>query len=231
MIPRCRRDDALHHLRHRLIAVGLTCAAGFVVLAAEATSGAPNRIDRLGADVFMAASRYSKSYRLAEVVSIGGSPVFVVLAAIGLAALAWSLLHDRRLVALCIVAPAVAGLLQLATKHLVGPQRPLVVDPWFRDRTLAFPSGHATGAASIATVVVVLAYASAIPRSSRWAVVMLAVGYAVAVAASRVVLDDHLAMDAIGGLLLGVAVSALGGAVAIRHAHAVGARAADRAAS
>jgi undecaprenyl-diphosphatase len=211
-------DADRDRLARRLLAIGLTCAAAFAVLAVEATSGQPNRLDREAADV-LAASKGGVGFRVADLVSVGGSPVFVVLAAVGLAALVWFRRRDLRLAALCVLAPAVAGVLQLVAKELVGPQQPVWFNPWFPERALAFPSGHATGAASIATLVILLSLTSTRSRSQRAMATTVALVYVIAVAASRVVIDDHLAMDVIGGVLLGVAVTAIGGAVALPHAH------------
>jgi membrane-associated phospholipid phosphatase len=194
----------------------LTCAVAFAVLSAEATSGVPNRLDRAAADLLVASSHGTASFRLAEIVSIGGSPTFIVLAAGTLALLVWSRRRDPRLAALCLVAPAVAGVVQLLVKDLVGPQQPVSFNPLFSDHTTAFPSGHATGAASIAALVVVLAITAVVPRWRRAPVIAVAITYALAVAASRIVLDYHLAQDAVGGLLLGAAVVALTGVFALQ---------------
>jgi undecaprenyl-diphosphatase len=202
-----------------MLAVGLTCGVAFVLLAVKASGGQPNRVDRELADL-LTASPGSRTFRVADAVSFGGSPVFVVLAAGALALFAWSHRHDLRLVALCVLAPGIAGLLQLATKEAVGPQHPVSFNPWYPGRSLAFPSGHATGAASIATLVVVLALTSALPRLGRAIAIAAATAYAVAVAVSRVVIDDHLAMDAIGGLLLGIAVTTVSAAIALRRSRA-----------
>jgi membrane-associated phospholipid phosphatase len=212
----------------RLLTVGLLCAGIFVVLAGKASTGVPNRVDRAVADLLMASSGNSKSFRAADVVSIGGSPVFVVAAAIALAALVWTRRRDVRLAAWCVVAPAVAGLLQLVAKELVGPQQPVSYNP---DHVAAFPSGHATGAASIATLVIVLTFTTTMPRSRRVAVIAIAIAYPLAVSASRIVLDYHLTLDVVGGLLLGIAVTTLTGVLALHRAQPAERRAARSATS
>jgi membrane-associated phospholipid phosphatase len=213
-LPRDRR-----RLCHGLLAVGLTCGVAFAVLAVKVASNEPNRVDREMAEL-LTAVRGSVEFRAAEFVRLGGSPVFVVLAAGALALYAWSYRRDLRLVALCILAPAIAGLLQLVVKEMVGPRMPVTIDPWNLGRRLAFPSGHATGAAAIATLVVVLVLTSELPRARRSLLVTGAVVYAVAVSVSRVVMDDHLTMDAIGGLLLGTSITALAATVALRRSPA-----------
>jgi undecaprenyl-diphosphatase len=202
-------------LSSRLLAVGTTSALAFVVLAVEAASGRPNRIDVELAHL-LSATKSSVAFRMADVLSFGGSPIFVVVAAFALAVAVWRQRRDRALALLCVVAPGIAGLLQLGVKALVGPQQPVFFDPWFPDRTLAFPSGHATGAACIATLVIVLTLTSPMPSPRRRLVIGVAVLSAATVAASRVVIDDHLAMDALGGLLLGTAVASIGAALTVR---------------
>lgn len=214
-----------------LLGIGLTCTVIFVGVAAKATSGVPNRIDRAAADRLMASSETSVSYRVGHFFSAGGSPTFVALIAIGLAVVVWSRRWDLRLAAWCLLAPALAGVLELGAKNLVGPQQPVWFNRWFPEEALAFPSGHATGAASIATLVIVLAFTAQLRRSSRAAVIVVAAGYAVAVALSRVVIGYHLAMDAVGGLLLGTGVTALCGVIVLSRPLLVERRAARHATS
>ena len=78
----------------------------------------------------------------------------------------------------------VVGLLQVITKHLVGPQAPARVNPWFLQH-LAFPSGHAVGASVVATLTIVAILTSVTTTFRRCVVVVAAVLYATAVATSR----------------------------------------------
>jgi membrane-associated phospholipid phosphatase len=92
-------------------------------------------------------------------------------------------------------------LLMLAVKDLVGRVRP-ALDPAAASLGPSFPSGHsATAAAFYAAAALVLG--RMLPRRGRQILIGLAVATAVAVAASRVLLDFHWLSDVIGGLSLG----------------------------
>jgi membrane-associated phospholipid phosphatase len=92
-------------------------------------------------------------------------------------------------------------LLTLAVKDLVGRVRP-ALDPAAARLGPAFPSGHsATSAAFYAAAALILG--RTLQRRPRQILIGLAVGIAVAVAASRVLLDLHWLSDVVGGLALG----------------------------
>ena len=86
-------------------------------------------------------------------------------------------------------------------KDLVGRVRP-ALDPVAATLGPSFPSGHsATSAAFYAAAALILG--RTLQRRPRHVLIGLAVGIAVAVAASRVLLDLHWLSDVIGGLALG----------------------------
>jgi membrane-associated phospholipid phosphatase len=92
-------------------------------------------------------------------------------------------------------------LLVHGVKDLVGRVRP-ALDPVAASLGPSFPSGHsATAAAFYAAAALILG--RTLQRRPRQALIGLAVGVAVAVAASRVLLDLHWLSDVIGGLALG----------------------------
>jgi len=92
-------------------------------------------------------------------------------------------------------------LLTLAVKDAVGRVRP-ALDPAAASLGPSFPSGHsATSAAFYAAAALIIG--RSLPRRQRQILIGLAVGIAVAVAASRVLLDLHWLSDIIGGLSLG----------------------------
>ena len=92
-------------------------------------------------------------------------------------------------------------ILTVSVKNLADRVRP-AFDPVAASLGPSFPSGHsATSAAFYAAAALILTrYAS---RSVRIVVIGLAVSIAVAVAASRVLLDYHWLSDVVGGLALG----------------------------
>jgi membrane-associated phospholipid phosphatase len=66
----------------------------------------------------------------------------------------------------------------------------------------AFPSGHATGSATLAAAAVIVAWSD---RRWRWPVVIAAIAYAFAVGLSRVYLGVHYPADVVAGWALGTA--------------------------
>jgi undecaprenyl-diphosphatase len=91
--------------------------------------------------------------------------------------------------------------LMLAVKDVVGRVRP-ALDPAAASLGPSFPSGHsATSAAFYAAAALIIG--RSLPHRQRQILIGLAVGIAVAVAASRVLLDLHWLSDIIGGLSLG----------------------------
>jgi membrane-associated phospholipid phosphatase len=91
--------------------------------------------------------------------------------------------------------------LTLTVKELVDRLRP-TFNPAAATLGPSFPSGHsATAAAFYATAALLLGRGR--PRPGRAALTGLAVGIAIAVAASRVLLDVHWLTDVIAGLTLG----------------------------
>jgi membrane-associated phospholipid phosphatase len=95
----------------------------------------------------------------------------------------------------------------LGVKDLVGRLRP-TLEPAAAALGPSFPSGHSSTSAAFyaAAALIIGRY---LPRRARQIVVAAAVSVAVAVAASRVLLDLHWLSDVIGGLALGWAWFAL----------------------
>jgi membrane-associated phospholipid phosphatase len=86
-------------------------------------------------------------------------------------------------------------------KELVGRARP-------ESPAMGFPSGHVTATASFAVIVIYLAGRSRLRPRARWLVAAVAVALIVGVGLARIVLRAHWPSDVLGGLALGVAVSA-----------------------
>jgi len=117
--------------------------------------------------------------------------------------------RSRWIVPFIIVAVGGEEVLTLTVKQLVNRARP-AFNPAAATLGPAFPSGHsATAAVFYATAALLLGRRR--PRTPRAVLNGVAVGIAVAVAASRVLLDVHWLTDVIGGLALGWAWFAICG--------------------
>jgi len=92
-------------------------------------------------------------------------------------------------------------------KGIVDRSRP-TIDPLAAHLGPSFPSGHSSTAAALFAALALLAGRRRSPRA-RAALVGVAVGLAVAVACSRVLLDLHWVSDVVAGLALGWAWFAL----------------------
>ena len=143
---------------------------------------------------------------LRAITELGNIRLVVVLAV--LVALVDMLGHRGRWAWLfLLVVLAGMELAQLGAKELVGRVRP-TLDPVAATLGPSFPSGHsATAAAFWAAAALIVG--RTLPRPARQGVIAAAVAIAVAVAASRVLLDLHWLSDVVGGLALGWAWFAL----------------------
>ncbi len=122
-------------------------------------------------------------------------PLGAVVVALALAGLAWYR-HDLRAAALCLLGPALAV---LATDSVLKP----LVDR-HHGGGLAYPSGHATGAAAVAALAVLLFHRWRGWRAAAWfAPVALALPAAMGLALVR--LRYHYPTDVVGGTAMGVA--------------------------
>ncbi len=130
-----------------------------------------------------------------------GSVQIVVGLALVLAAFDFYRIRSRWSLPFLLTVMVGTELLTLAVKDLVGRVRP-ALDPAAASLGPSFPSGHSsTSAAFYAAAALILG--RALQRRPRQILTGLAVGIAVAVAASRVLLDVHWLSDVVGGLALG----------------------------
>lgn len=131
-------------------------------------------------------------------------PLAALAALVGLLGLAWRR-HDRGAMVLCLLGPAVALFLTDAiAKPLVGRRH---------GPSLAYPSGHATGAAAVAVLALVLCH-----RWKGWRAFALAapiaLAFPVVMGVALVRLNWHYPSDVVGGTAIGAAtVLALAAAV------------------
>ena len=130
-----------------------------------------------------------------------GSIQVVVGLALVLAATDFYRTRSRWSLPFLLIVMAGMELLTVGVKDLVGRVRP-ALDPTAASLGPSFPSGHsATSAAFYAAAALILG--RTLQRRPRQVLTGVAVGIAVAVAASRVLLDLHWLSDVVGGLALG----------------------------
>ena len=143
---------------------------------------------------------------LHAITELGRLEIVVVLA---LALVAFAVIRWRDRWSFLFLLTVLVGMeaIMLGVKDLVGRVRP-ALDPAAASLGPSFPSGHSsTSAAFYAAAALIIG--RHLPRRARQIVVAASVAVAVAVAASRVLLDLHWLSDVIGGLSLGWAWFAL----------------------
>ncbi len=145
-------------------------------------------------------------WRLADAVSFCASgPGVVVLAVI---CAAWLAIARRELIGAIAVlaAPAVAGVVEIAMKSIIGRPRPLTA-ALSGESGDGFPSGHVAGYAALTvTLLVVFVLSPGLPPLLRRLWTAAVVSGIVLVMWSRVALGAHYASDTVGGALLGTAI-------------------------
>lgn len=183
-----------------------------VALALASIAGIMLAFDRLG--VVTLGSGPDSVVRVFEVITeLGDSSLYLVPAGVAIIALAFAAPTSRRLDAalrqislrlgFLFVAVAGTGIAANLVKRSVGRVRPhhladgatIEFDPFaWAAKAASFPSGHATTAAALGAVLVLLYGRKGVP----WAVaLMLLVGL------SRVVVGAHFISDVVAGALLG----------------------------
>jgi YegS/Rv2252/BmrU family lipid kinase len=133
--------------------------------------------------------------------------------------------NHRRAAYLTVGVMVAVALATTLLKEVLGRTRPVWQDPDALLKNNAFPSGHASGIAAFAGLVVVFV-AMLVRRSNvRRAAYLIAALVVVLVCADRVLLGRHFPSDVVAGVLLGVFVVLLGVAVysPLPRSHAVAA--------
>ena len=144
---------------------------------------------------------------LLEALTTPGGAAFRLV--VFLAVLAW--LSSRRawpVASWVLTAVVVIGPLTTLLKEVFGRIRPDFDAGGARLDSLSYPSGHASGIATLVTVALVLAWPVLAPRARR---ISLAVGVVVVVlvGATRMWLGVHYLSDVLGGWALGISWSLL----------------------
>jgi membrane-associated phospholipid phosphatase len=141
------------------------------------------------------------SFRALQLLTSLGSTPFIVALAVAGAVFGWR--RRRGISVPLFLALVVAGQFAASNviKFAVERVRP-DLGPFGRLGTPSFPSGHSTAAAATFAAVALVVGRDASPRV-RAVLAGVAVGVAVAVAGSRVLLEVHWFSDAAAGLLLG----------------------------
>jgi membrane-associated phospholipid phosphatase len=202
------------HLRRRLdreVATGLalTVALAVVTLGGAVvgllalllrTSHALVELDRGAARWGSVHAGHTSTHILRLITDMGDTPAVPVMA-VALVAVELTRVRSRWLVPFLLAVMVGNELATVTIKSAVERARP-TLNPLAHTLGPSFPSGHSsTAAAFFAAAALILSR-----RRGRWSRALLAgaaVGLAVAVAASRVLLDLHWVSDVIAGLALG----------------------------
>ncbi len=148
------------------------------------------------------AHRFDHDHSLFRIIACLGTPAAVLAASVSLALLCGAIRAGRAAL-LCFFGPPLAGALaEWLLKPLIGRRF---------DGDLAFPSGHTTGAASVAVLLTVLFLPSSargfrIAWPARAAFWLAAIAYGAGVGMALIILQAHYATDILGGIAVAVAV-------------------------
>ena len=127
-------------------------------------------------------------------VKVLGSLVLVAL--LGL----WFARFERNAIFLAVAVGGAAGL-NVLLKHVFQRPRPHLWITLIPENDFGFPSGHAMGSFAIVAALIVLAW----PTRWRWAVIVLGLGFTLAVGFSRLYLGVHFPSDVIAGFMASLA--------------------------
>lgn len=138
---------------------------------------------------------------LRALTAIGGAPVRAAVLAPVAAWLAWR--RRWRLVVFVVAGGALVGAVNELLKRVFDRPRP-AFDAAVDASGFSYPSGHASGTAATATVLV-LVFWPVLTRAGRCVSIVLAVVAAAVVGYSRVALGVHFGTDVVAGWCVGVA--------------------------
>jgi undecaprenyl-diphosphatase len=198
-----------------LIAVAAMGIFSVVLLGREAADAetavdAETAADAVAADVADEVRFEPLTSILKVVTDLGSSPVMGLLV---LATVVWALRRRRWIEAVALAAGAVISIVVVhVLKDAYGRERPPggLVDTI----SAAYPSGHSAYAVAMIACATILVRAG-VGWALRFAVLAVAVGLVVLVAATRVYLRAHHLTDVLGGVALGLAIWSLVGIAAL----------------
>jgi YegS/Rv2252/BmrU family lipid kinase len=120
-----------------------------------------------------------------------------------IAAVVLAIRKHRRAALWTVGVMAAASLTTYLLKGLLHRKRPVWPDPVATETSFSFPSGHATGIAAAAGVIIVLAVLLARRRALRRTLYVVAVGLALLVGLDRIFLGVHNPSDVVAGFGVG----------------------------
>jgi undecaprenyl-diphosphatase len=188
----------------RRIAAG--CAIAFVALTIVVWRH-PLILGDARLDHRLLATPGSAGWHLAVIASfLASGPVVALVGLLMALWTVWRLRQPAGAIAI-VVAPAIAGVIELAMKSVVSRARP-VTSALSGESGNGYPSGHVTGFAAMVVAVLVVWVLQRDERSAtQRSIDIVAVGLAIAIVAwSRVAIGAHYTTDVMGGALLGVAI-------------------------
>ena len=194
--------------RPTAVVVGCLTLLALLGWAVVAGAGPVLRLDRaVSGALYAGDDRSGLREAVLQVATAPGSSAF--RAVVVLAALVWLLRRrELRTAGWVLVATALVGPLTTLLKELVGRPRPQFAEGGAELDSLSFPSGHASGVATLVTVALVVAW-PLLSRAGRRRALAAGVLLALLVGCTRMWLGVHFLSDVVGGWALGVAWSLL----------------------
>jgi undecaprenyl-diphosphatase len=185
------------------VALAAIVVAGLLVAALAVAVRHAEGLSDVDSAAALWANRHTSplQHRLLEDVSALATTTGVIVIAVAVGALEWMRVPSRTIPAFLVVVTVGDSLVTNAVKGAIDRARP-AIDPVAATLGPSFPSGHSSTAASLFAALALLAGRHRGVRA-RAALAGAAVGLAVAVACSRVMLDLHWTSDVVGGLALG----------------------------
>ncbi|HEX5642526.1 MAG TPA: phosphatase PAP2 family protein [Thermoleophilia bacterium] len=199
-MPAAERPRLLGRQRRPYLIAALAGLAVFVLVTILMRTGALDGLDTRVVTDF-AGGRSQPLTGIAETLdALGAWWLLLLLVAVLVGGLWWS---GRMVQALYLAASvAAAVIVNPVLKQVFARTRP-EDDQLVTVSSTAFPSGHTTASATIATALAVIAW----PTRWRWPVIAAAAVFSLAMAVSRVYLGVHWPSDVVGGLALGFTVA------------------------